>query len=228
MLRWFTVRALILATMVGMSACAGCTDETAANNGVENNRVEPDIDVPEGSRLEHVNEGGPDACNPSQPICPKNVTFSSNLALNVRLVTAEGEPSPNTAINYELNAMTAEGTTLAAASGVSDAGGMATTDLRAGTTGGTAEVIVTAGGAESSVQPIKFVVAVNSKGASSYVISFNHTGTADLKDLRVRAFEINTTCAQIAEDHVRETTPGVNPTLTAATQQSNIIPADGT
>lgn len=226
MFRWFSVRVLILATLLGMSACSGCTDDTAGQNNTNNNRIEPDTEVPEGSRLEHVNDGGSDSCSPAQPICAKNVTFSSNLSLRVRLVDAMGQPITNTAINYELNAGDAAGTTLTAASSPTDDSGFAQTDIRAGTTAGTAEVIVTAGGAESGVEPIKFVVAVNSKGASSYIISFNHNGTADLKDIHVRAFEINTTCAQIAEDHVRETTPGVNPTLTAVTQRTGIVPAD--
>ncbi len=223
--RWFTVRVLLLVTLVGLNACSGCTDDNTANNGT-NNRTEPDTEVPAGSRLEHVADGG--TCSPAQPICPRDVTFSSSLALKVRLVDADGNPIDNTSINFELRAMTAAGTTLSAASGISDTSGFGSTDLRAGTTAGTVEVNVTAGGAESGVAPIKFIVAVNSKGASSYVVTFNHAGTADLKDVRVRAFEINTTCAQIAEDHVRETTPGVNPTLTAVTQQSNIAQADGT
>lgn len=217
MSRWSSLRVLLLALFVAASACGDCTDGTAGNNNT-NNRTEPETEVPEGSKLKHVADGGMDSCNPLQPICAKNVTYSSSIPLAVQLVDGEDNPIDNTNINFELNAGTATGTTLSSAGAVTDAAGMAETSLRAGTTAGTAEIIVSAGGAESAVDPIKFIVAVNSKGASSYIITFNHRGNAEFKDIKVRAFPVATTCDQVVEDHVRETTPNVNPVLTAVTQ----------
>ena len=223
MVRWFTLRAILLATLIGLTACSGCTDDGVANNS-DNNRVEPETEVPAGSRLEHVAEGA-DPCSPTVPVCAKNVTFSSEIPLKVRLVDGTSQPITNTAINFELLANDATGTTLTAVSAATDAQGFAEVALRGATTAGTAEVIVGAGGAESGVEPIKFVVAVNSKGASSYIINFNHLGNADLKNINVRAFPIATTCEQVREDYIRATTPGQNPTLTAQTQQMGFVTA---
>jgi hypothetical protein len=213
---------------IAVSGCANCTDNAGGNNNNSNNRQEPDTEVPQGSRLLHVADQTPDSCNPAQPICAKNVTYSSQIPLKAQLVDGDDNPIENTTVNFELNAGMAEGTTLEAASAVTDDEGVAETALRAGTVAGTVEVVVSAGGENSEVEPIKFVVAVNSKGASSYIITFSHSGSSDLKDIKVRAFESTVTCEQVAEDHARETTPGVNPTLTAVTQGQGIAGADGT
>lgn len=226
--RWTTLRVLILALFIAVSGCANCTDGTPGNNNNSNNREEPDTEVPQGSRLLHVSDNSQESCNPAQPICAKNVTFSSEIPLMAQLVDGDDNPIDNTTINFELDAGMAEGSTLASASAVTNSDGIAETTLRAGTTAGTAEVIVSAGGEDSEVEDIKFVVAVNSKGASSYIISFNHSGASDLKNIKVRAFEPGVSCEQVAEDHARETTPGVNPTLTAQTQGQGIAGADGT
>ncbi len=227
MVRWTTIRAVMLGLMVALSGCANCTDGTPSENNGTNNREEPMVEVPAGARLEHVAEGQT-PCNPMAAVCAKDVTFSSSIPLKVRLVDGDGTPIDNTNINFQLNAGNAAGTTLVSAGAATDAGGFAETEIRGGTTGGTAEVQVTAGGEQSSVAPIKFIVAVNSKGASSYTISFNHIGSANLKDLKVRAFESTVTCDQVNADHVREYTPGQNPTLTSITSGANVAGADGT
>jgi hypothetical protein len=226
--RWTTLRVLLLALFIAVSGCANCTDGTPGNNNNSNNRQEPETEVPQGSRLLHVPDQSEDSCSATQPTCAKNVTYSSQIPLKAQLVDGDDNPIDNTTINFELDAGMAEGTTLEAASAVSDGEGIAETALRAGNTAGTVEVTVTAGGENSEVEPIQFVVAVNSKGASSYIVTFNHNGASDLKDIKVRAFESDTSCDAVAEDHARETTAGVNPTLTAVTQGQGIAGADGT
>lgn len=226
MQHWKIMRVMMLALVLGLGSVAcGSGGVTGHNN---DDREEPTVEVPAGSRLLHVNTGGPSACDPNQPICAKNASFNTRTELKVQLVNSTGAPVSNTVINFDPRVETATGTTLSALSSVTDESGFAAVDLMAGTTAGTASIIVSAGGNEADVEEIRFVVAINDKGASSYIITFEHAGTAELKNIQVRAFKSTDNCAAIAEDHVRETTPGVNPILPAEMQVSGIALADGT
>ena len=136
----------LLALLIAFSGCSSCTDETASNNSTNNNREEPSVDVPAGSRLEHVADSGPESCDPIQPVCVKNVTFSSGALLKVKLVDGQNQAIDNTTVNFTINAGPAAGTTLDSASAVTDPAGIAEVNVRAGVTAGPAEVVVSAGG----------------------------------------------------------------------------------
>lgn len=199
-----------------------CTDDTGV---VTNNsdRINPDKEIPEGAHLEHTIP-----CAANQPVCALDLSFGSAVPLRVKLVGSDGNPITSAAINYTINDSSNTGSSLSAAQSGTSAEGTAETELRSGMQGGTVEVIVKVGGNTTGVQPIKFVIAINAKGRSSYKISFNHIGNADIKELTVRAFPSTVTCAQVLADHEKETTPGVNPTLTAVTQAQGTAAADGT
>lgn len=226
MLQWKIMRVMALTLVLGLGTACGSGGVTGTENN--DNRDQPTVEVPAGSRLLHVADATPNSCDPNQPICAKNATFSTRTELKVQLVNGTGAPIANTTVNFDANAETATGTTVSARSSVTDDSGFAAVDLMAGTTAGTASIVVSAGGEQTDVEPIRFVVAVNDKGASSFIINFNHAGTAELKNIQVRAFQASDNCNAIAEDHVRETTPGVNPILPAETQVSGIALADGT
>lgn len=198
-----------------------CTDEPGT--AVDNNRIDPDKEIPAGARLQHTSP-----CSPNQPVCAVDLPFGSSGPLRVKLVDADGQTIDGAAINYELKDTSSTGSSLASAQAGTNAEGIAETELRSGNSGGTVEVVVSVGGNATGIADIKFTVAVNAKGASSYRVSFNHQGTADLKEIKVRAFPANVTCAEVEADHVRESTAGQNPMLTATTQAQGIASADGT
>ena len=200
-----------------------CTDDTVAPGDNDNNRVDPDKEIPAGARLVHTMP-----CSETQPVCAMDLPFGSSGPLRVKLLEADGTPIDAAAINYELKDTSSTGSTLESAQSGTNEDGIAEVELRSGNNGGTVEVVVSVGGNATGIADIKFTVAINAKGASSYRISFNHNGTADLKDIKVRAFAANVTCAEVAADHIRETTAGQNPMLTAVTQAQGVTAADGT
>ncbi len=199
-----------------------CTDDTGTITD-NNDRIDPDKVVPEGAKLRHQAP-----CSPTQPVCALDLPFGSSGPLRVELIDADGKAIDGAAINYELKDTSSTGSSLAAAQSGTNADGIAETELRSGNSGGTVEVVVSVGGNATGIEDIKFTVAINAKGASSYRVSFNHQGTADLKEIKVRAFPSNVTCAEVEADHVRESTAGQNPMLTAVTQAQGVASADGT
>lgn len=226
MLNWNRFRgvfpvAVVFLAILGM----GCGDDTALiNNQTENNIQSPNnIAIPAGARLIHTG-----SCA-GQVNCAVDVTFSSSTPLKVELVDGNSNPIAGATIEFKLDVNDAAGSTLNARTAPSDANGLAEVEIRGGTTPGTAEVTVLAPSNES-IEPIKFLVAVNSKDRASYRVNFNHSGNADLRAIDVFLYDGAVTCADVREDTARERDddPLTNPILTAESTSQGQANVDGT
>ncbi len=212
------LRFSVLVLVLGFASACSDGEVTTDNNRPDNGK-----EIPEGAKLEHTMP-----CSTNYPICARDLPYGSDGPLKVRLVAADGSPIEGAVVNYALEDPTGTGSSLSSAQSGTASDGSAQVELRTATTGGTVEVVVSAGGSATTIDPIKFTVAINAKGASSYKVLFNHRGTADLRDVKVRAFPGNITCAEVKADYLRESTPGQTPMLTASTQAQGEGAADGT
>jgi|GEM_PF-2075563 len=182
-----------MALVVSFGLFAACTDDPVqtSNNMMmeENNRTTPPIgEPPAGSRLEHVSP----ACNPAEPVCTDDVTFSGGRRLQAKLIDGDGQPVVNTTIKYAITSGDAEGTILEAANVATDDEGVATTNLKAGTDAGSLKISVSTN--DPNVQPIEFIISVNPKDAASYNVNFVEVGETDPKKVEVFLYDENTSC----------------------------------
>lgn len=207
-----------------MMALVACGDDEATPNGGENNLPAPNnVPVPEGSRLVHVG-----SCS-GQISCAVDATFNTQSALRVQLLDGNQNPITGARIDFELEAGMAAGTTLDARGAASDNEGMAEVTLRAGATTGVAEVNVVVPG-DNSVEPIKFIAAVNPKDAASYRVNFTHEGPAQLRNIDVLLFPSTVSCDDVRQDLAsqRDDDPETVPMLTAESTAQGIVLVDGT
>ncbi len=212
---------IILMLMMGAFACGD--DEATPTNG-ENNLPDPNnVPVPQGSRLVHL-----DSCA-GQISCAVDATFNTQVPLKVQLLDGNQNPITGARIDFELDPGEAAGTTLDARGAATDDEGMAQVTLRAGATTGVAEVDVVVPG-DNSVEPIKFMGAVNPKDAASYRVNFTHDGPADLRDVNVFLFPSDVSCDDIRQDLAaeRDDDPDTNPMQTADATAQGIVLVDGT
>lgn len=213
--------ALLVLALVGPA----CTDDAGSgnSNGVDNNRLDPTTEVPLGSKLRHVTP-----CNPAQPVCTAHdVTFNSSVRIKAELLDGNGNPLANKSIRFDLDPRDALGTTISATTAATDSNGTVELEVFAGATGGVAEIVASAG-SEEGVAHISFQILVKSKGEAGYKIRFTHAGGAQLKTIKVRAFNVGTTCDQIRGDLDREIDPSTNPVLQAAVSAQGTASIDGT
>lgn len=226
--------AQIGAVMLGALLClGGCTDDTPApgntgsttNNTNTNNRNDPKVDPPAGAVLQHVAEAG---CDPAQRLCADSTTVGSARLLKVKLLNSDGTVVPETVVKFEIAESDADGVSLTAANTASNAEGIAETTMRAGAGVGTARIVVSTN--DANVQPIEFVISVNTKGASSYTVDFAKIGETDPRKIDVFFFDDTTTCAQIYSDWAKErdSDPLTNPSLTAQWTKQGQAQANGT
>lgn len=182
-----------MALVVSFGLFAACTDDPVqtSNNTTteENNRTTPPIgEPPAGSRLEHVSP----ACNPADSVCTDDVTFSGGRRLQAKLIDGSGQPVVNTTIKYAITSGDADGTILEAANVATDAEGVATTNLKAGTDAGSLKISASTN--DPNVQPIEFIISVNPKDAASYNVNFVEVGETDPKKVEVFLYDENTSC----------------------------------
>lgn len=215
--------ALMLVAFAFASGCGDDTtliDQTGENN---NTRTPNNVPVPEGSKLRHTGDCA------GQISCAVDVTFSAARRLPIELLDGDNNPISGAGIEYVLEANDAVGSTLTARTAPTDDSGLASVDLRAGTTQGVAEVTVRTT-ADERVEPIKFIVAVNSKDRASYRVNFNHNGTSNLRDINVFLYDSTITCEDVRNDMARErdNDPDTIPVLTAESTAVGTVSVDGT
>lgn len=215
-------RSSYLSLIFALSLTVACGDEET-NTSETNNRVDNNgVTVPQGSRLEHSG-----ACE-GMANCAVDVTFSSTAALKVRLVDGDSFPVIGAQVEYELDIGTAAGTILTSKRATTDGDGFATVDLQAGQTVGVAKIKVIATN-DSTVAPIQFIAGIHSKDSASYRVSFEHGGTANLRDINVFLYDSATTCDAVRADlnAQRDGDPATNPSLSAEYTGSGFVAADG-
>lgn len=213
----------LLCGAVLVTSLAACGDDSVSGTNNDNNRPGVDTPVPAGSKLEHTGECAGDVN------CGVDVTLNASYPLKVRLLDGNGNPVFGARVQFDLNVGDAVGTTLNANSTQTNDDGYAEVSVRAASTQGVAEVVVSAPG-DATITPIKFVVGINPKDTATYRVSFTRAGTAQLKNINVFLYPAATTCAQVREDLARERDddPATNPVLTAEATNLGLANIDGT
>lgn len=213
--------ALVASLLLFGAACGDDTVGTSPNNMTTPPGV--DVPIPMGSKLQHTGQCA------GQVNCQVDVTFNSSAPLQVRVTDGNGAPVVGAAVRYELSVGQAVGTSLNAASAQTNSDGIAQVEIRAGQATGAAEVIVSLPG-DTSVAPVKFVAGVQPKDSASYSVTFEHAGTASLRDIKVFLYKAEDSCAAIREDIARERDDdaSTNPVLTAEYTANGVASVDGT
>lgn len=213
----FFTAALLATTLVA------CGDDSVSGNTNNNDRPGADTPVPAGSRLQHTGDCA------GEINCGIDVTFNSQYPLKVKLVDGNNNPIAGARIQFDLNVGDAAGTTLNANSTQTDSEGYGEVNIRAASTQGVANVVVSAP-TDANVSPITFVAAINPKDAASYRVTFTHAGGSQLKNINVFLYASDVTCDAIREDLARErdADPNTNPVLSGIVSQLGIASIDGT
>ncbi len=209
----FKARQLVTALSVGLLAlyAAGCTDDPAVANNVDgNNRVDDPIEAPETGELLHV---APE-CTPGQSNCTVALTTINEREIKAQLVDEDGQPVENALVSFEGQF---DGTeiSIGASSAYTDSDGIAKTTLSAGTIPGAGELVAST--SQESIEPIKWIIGVSTKGAANYVVDFEHNGTAQIKPITVRLFDPGVSCDDLA----------ANPGQTAEIEKQGLVDAAG-
>ena len=197
-----------LFTALSLTWGASCTDDPATP--ISNNdpiRENPKTDPPANARLEHV---GP-SCEPTERVCTARLTFSSKRLLQAKLIGADGQPVRNTLIKFAIKQSDADQARLEAAQASTDSNGVAQTELSAGADAGSVRIVAET--SDPNVAPVEFLISVNSKDASDYVVDFIEVGAARARDIKVHFYDKDFSCddfyAAIAAD--RDNDPTTNP-----------------
>lgn len=214
--RW-QLASLGLVTALSLSLSA-CTDDPAiqTKNNDNNIKENPNVDPPANAKLEHVAP----SCEPAEKVCIARLTFSSKRLLQARLLDKDGAPVRNTTVKFAVKQTDAEEARLEAASAITNDEGIAETNLNAGAEGGSVTIIAETN--DPNVPPIEYIITVNSKDASDYLVDFVEVGAINAKDIKVAFYSSDISCDDFysATAAERNNLP-VPPNFTAQT----IVPA---
>jgi hypothetical protein len=181
------------------------------------------VEIPDGAQLQHI-----EPCNSAIELCALDVELESSLELAVRLIGPESQPVPGATIQFELDPGAAQGTMLAANGADTGSQGLASTTLQAGANPGTVEVTASVEGEE--IEPVQFLVAVNSGTSGSYAVNFSYDGSQELDDLDVFLYASENTCDAVHADVDldRDGDAGTQPQLLAEVTASAVVDDGGT
>lgn len=205
--RW-QLAGLGLVTALSLSLSA-CTDDPAiqTTNNDNNIKENPNVEPPANAKLEHVAP----SCEPTEKVCTARLTFSNKRLLQARLLDAAGQPVRNTTVKFAVKNSDADQARLEAASATTNDEGIAETNLSAGADAGSVRVVAETN--DPNVPTIEYLVTVNSKDASDYLVDFVEVGAIRAKDIKVHFYDKDISCDDfylaLAAD--RDNDPTTNP-----------------
>lgn len=208
-------RTLCIASILCLSVA--CTDDggiTPLDPDPSQNNT-PIVPIPVNSSLKHVAP----SCEPSELVCTGTLTLSSaTRLLSVKLVDGEGEPVASSIVKFEIKTSDAMGTVLTAANGSTDGSGIATTELKPGADTGSVRVVASVD--DPNVNPVEFLISVNSKNAGDYIIEFEPVGNFNGSKVDVLFYDKDISCDQLRESLAADRDE--NPATTAQNYTANL------
>lgn len=205
-----TARLLCIAGLLCLNvACGDDGGITPINNDTGDTNNDIIVDVPENASLKHVAP----SCEPSELVCTGTLTLNSaSRLLSVKLVDGEGQPVASSIVKFEIKASDAMGTVLTAANGSTDASGIATTELKPGADTGAVRVVASVD--DPNVNPVEFLISVNSKSAGDYIIEFEPVGNFNASKVDVLFYNKDVSCDELRTSLAadRDGNPATSPT----------------
>ncbi|TXD37789.1 hypothetical protein FRC98_08885 [Lujinxingia vulgaris] len=198
----YTTKLLALLAAGGLSLTMACGESTVNVPTDEDPRDHEQPDIPGTSRLEHV-----EPCDPAQLACTRTLAVEDSATISVRLVDADGNPIRNAMVGFALETVVgAQGATLSAANDITDDNGMASTTVRTGgdpnTATGTIRVEATVD--QEGVNALEFNMGINAKDSASYIVEYEHAGSAVLDTVETLFLPPTVTCDAAEEAFNRD------------------------
>ncbi|WP_158542384.1 Ig-like domain-containing protein [Lujinxingia litoralis] len=217
---------LMLLAAGSLSLTLGCGESTVNVPGGDDPRDHEQPDIPGTSSLKHV-----EPCDPLQLSCARSLPVDGSTTLSVRLVDADGNPIRNAMIGFQLERESgAEGSSLSAANGITNADGIASTTVRTGSdpavATGTLRVRASVG--QEGVNTLDFNLGINAKDTASYIVKHTHGGTAILDTVNTSFLPADMTCAELEDEfaargYVTGADFALNATVNADGSVNNLI-----
>lgn len=123
------------------------------------------------------------------------VPFASSKDLSIRYLDGQGTPIPNARVNFRYDEVRAQGSALVTQRATTDANGVGTVTLRAGTIPADFEVTASTDG--EGVNSLTFLVTVTSKEASDYIFQVVYDGPLRLSKTDIYLFRSGGGCATL-------------------------------
>lgn len=217
------LRATLCAAAAALLMLAACADDPGAGTiTLDTGRPDPDAGVDASGRPDtetpDVTEGEPHLEFVSaQEI---DIPIESTTELQVRYVGADGEPVEDAALRFTYDEARARDTALRTLTAQTDAEGIASVTLIAGTQAVDFEIEVSVRDS-AEVSPVTFFVEISPKDATDYIVQVHYgpDGALTLSEVEIYLFNNGTSCADIPRDG----------TISGALDQRFTIPrSDGT
>ncbi|WP_230470076.1 Ig-like domain-containing protein [Lujinxingia vulgaris] len=198
----YTTKLLALLAAGGLSLTMACGESTVNVPTDEDPRDHEQPDIPGTSRLEHV-----EPCDAAQLACTRTLAVEDSATISVRLVDADGNPIRNAMVGFALETVVgAQGATLSAANDITDDNGIASTTVRTGgdpnTATGTIRVEATVD--QEGVNALEFNMGINAKDSASYIVEYEHAGSAVLDSVETLFLPPTVTCDAAEEAFNRD------------------------